>query len=364
MGKLTSNEVNGSGVDLNRNYGFHYGEDPGDTDQCRETYRGPTAFSEPETTAIKNLVENEKTIASAMNFHCYGNIWIHPYNFMKVRGEYPKNALKEIETFYKEFKFEVAKVSKAKYGNAIETVGYSTDGEGSDWMLGEHNIISFSPELGSFNEAAQTFILPKDLIYSVIEENYKVIKLFMKRNNFELEKLTTSINNRKEFNISFVNRGLANIFSPYITITSPNEDFLSGITEATIHNEEADNTVVQINKENYHADKSITIQLTKINRLKKFTLSLKVSDPKLLQTSISLSAEIFMANRDSISKFEAKFEYERYSTAFIINAATIALLVILTTMALIWWNRKSKTAIVVSKTAVNNVAKIESIDAA
>lgn len=37
----------------------------------------------------------------------------------------------------------------ANYGNAIEMVGYSTDGEGSDWMFGEREIIAFSPELGS-----------------------------------------------------------------------------------------------------------------------------------------------------------------------------------------------------------------------
>jgi len=30
-------------------------------------------------------------------------------------------------------------------------VNYTTDGEASDWMLGEKNIIAFSPELGSFN---------------------------------------------------------------------------------------------------------------------------------------------------------------------------------------------------------------------
>lgn len=33
-------------------------------------------------------------------------------------------------------------------------VNYATDGEASDWMLGERNIISFSVELGSFNDKA------------------------------------------------------------------------------------------------------------------------------------------------------------------------------------------------------------------
>ena len=42
----------------------------------------------------------------------------------------------------------------ALYGKAIEMVGYSTDGEGTDWMFGEKEIISFSPELGSLNSDA------------------------------------------------------------------------------------------------------------------------------------------------------------------------------------------------------------------
>ena len=57
--------------------------------------------------------------------------------------------------FYNNFGKEVKNVSKDnEYGNAIETVNYSTDGEASDWMLGEKNIISFSPELGSKNPKA------------------------------------------------------------------------------------------------------------------------------------------------------------------------------------------------------------------
>ncbi len=43
---------------------------------------------------------------------------------------------------------------KVKYGNAIEMVNYSTDGEASDYMMGEKRIIAFSPELGSFNPKA------------------------------------------------------------------------------------------------------------------------------------------------------------------------------------------------------------------
>ena len=305
-----------SGADLNRNYGYHYGETLDDTDKCSETYRGPASFSEPETQAIKSLIENEMTIASAMNFHCYGNIWIHPFNYMHEPHKYPINAYKNIINFYEEFKHEVAKVSAAKYGNAIETVDYPADGEASDWMLGEHMIVAFSPELGSFNPKAQTFFLPKDLIYEVIQENFKVVELFMRRNNFEIEDPRCGIDNHSEFFIKFTNRGLANIFSPTLVMRSPNADFLSGVKDVTVHNEDGEYIKIELENNQDVVSKGLAIKLPKINRLNAFNMSLKVADPALLKTSIVLNIDIIMADGTPISNFEIAFENERYDRMF------------------------------------------------
>lgn len=47
------------GVDLNRNYDFKFGIDNlgSSTDPCDEAFRGPFAFSEPETAAVRNFVD-------------------------------------------------------------------------------------------------------------------------------------------------------------------------------------------------------------------------------------------------------------------------------------------------------------------
>ena len=47
--KFCKDKVVDSGVDLNRNYGFHYGETLEDIEECSETFRGNMAFSEKET---------------------------------------------------------------------------------------------------------------------------------------------------------------------------------------------------------------------------------------------------------------------------------------------------------------------------
>ena len=48
------------GVDPNRNFGYHWGGYGASDDACKETYRGPHAFSEPETLAMKNFLLSEK----------------------------------------------------------------------------------------------------------------------------------------------------------------------------------------------------------------------------------------------------------------------------------------------------------------
>jgi carboxypeptidase T len=72
------------GVDLNRNYDFMFAStDKGSSgDPCAEDFRGPSAFSEPETQAIRNLVENRKDkLIMAFNFHAFGNLLIYPFNY-------------------------------------------------------------------------------------------------------------------------------------------------------------------------------------------------------------------------------------------------------------------------------------------
>jgi hypothetical protein len=56
--------------------------DEGSSDNvCQEDFRGPYAFSEPETSALRDFVEAHKdTLVVAFNFHAYGNLLIYPFN--------------------------------------------------------------------------------------------------------------------------------------------------------------------------------------------------------------------------------------------------------------------------------------------
>ncbi|KAF4724588.1 hypothetical protein FOZ63_021504, partial [Perkinsus olseni] len=65
-----------SGVDLNRNFGYKWS---GQYPKCSEEYAGEGPFSEPETQALKRMVE-ERDFKIALNFHSYGTMLTYPFN--------------------------------------------------------------------------------------------------------------------------------------------------------------------------------------------------------------------------------------------------------------------------------------------
>ena len=77
--KNRRNNGDGSyGVDLNRNFGvrFRKGKDP-----SANTYSGPYAFSEPETAAIKQFVDDHDNITVALDYHSQGNVFFPAHKF-------------------------------------------------------------------------------------------------------------------------------------------------------------------------------------------------------------------------------------------------------------------------------------------
>lgn len=66
------------GVDLNRNFDVHFKKS---TDTRSNVYGGPSAFSEPETQAIKQFVESHSNITTALDYHSQGNVFFPAHKF-------------------------------------------------------------------------------------------------------------------------------------------------------------------------------------------------------------------------------------------------------------------------------------------
>jgi hypothetical protein len=72
-----------AGVDINRNYGYKWGETEDThakkeltkmTECTTESFMGQAAFSEPETQAMRDfLTKNKDEINFVYNLHCAGN---------------------------------------------------------------------------------------------------------------------------------------------------------------------------------------------------------------------------------------------------------------------------------------------------
>nr|CAD2199713.1 unnamed protein product [Meloidogyne enterolobii] len=78
------------GVDLNRNFDFHFKESGSSDDPCSEIYQGKHAFSEPEARAVRDALLSNRyrgRIDGYITLHTYSQIWIHPYGHKRLEKE-------------------------------------------------------------------------------------------------------------------------------------------------------------------------------------------------------------------------------------------------------------------------------------
>ncbi len=152
------------GVDLNRNYGYKWGyDDVGSSPYpYDETYRGPVAFSEPETQAIRDFCI-EKNFRIAMNYHTYQNLLMYPWCY---RTEMTPDSTLDLE--YAKFFTRKNNYNSGTMGEVL----YNTNGDASDWEYGEQTskpkIHSFTSEIGGVNDGFWPF---PDRIIPLAEEN-------------------------------------------------------------------------------------------------------------------------------------------------------------------------------------------------
>ena len=109
---------------MNRNYDFHYSEnDSGsNSNNCAEDYRGIKAFSEPETLAIKEFLDDH-SIRIAYNYHSYGNLLITPFSYDNKENNNLKNNFPEFFDLYNEFHKEANFPTNDVMGNGLEAIG-------------------------------------------------------------------------------------------------------------------------------------------------------------------------------------------------------------------------------------------------
>jgi Zinc carboxypeptidase len=146
----------GDGVDPNRNFDNHWGYDNegSSPDQADETYRGPSAASEPETKAMQGLIDRIKPKFQS-NFHSFGQWLLYPQGWQI-------GTLDADNPLYVALGGTDANVAIPGFnvGQSADTL-YVTNGETTDYASSHAGTIAYTPELGEGVEGAG-FVFPDD----------------------------------------------------------------------------------------------------------------------------------------------------------------------------------------------------------
>ena len=97
------------GVDLNRNFSVGWTKS---NNPSSNVYGGPAPFSEPETKAIKEFVDNHPNITIALDYHSQGNVFFPAHKFnheAEIEGT-------DLNVLCANMNFEIEKVTGRRYG--------------------------------------------------------------------------------------------------------------------------------------------------------------------------------------------------------------------------------------------------------
>jgi murein tripeptide amidase MpaA len=137
------------GTDLNRNWSHQWGCCGGSSGSTSsQTYRGPSAFSAPETQRLRNFVNSRvvggvQQIKANIDFHTYSELVLWPYGYTTANTAGGMNA-DQANTFA-----TLGRNMAATNGYTPEQSSdlYIADGTSIDWMWGAHRIFAYTFEM-------------------------------------------------------------------------------------------------------------------------------------------------------------------------------------------------------------------------
>ena len=168
------------GVDLNRNYSYGWGTTGTSFTQTNETYCGTAAFSEPETQAMRWLVQNNKFV-TAFNAHTYAEDILFPIG--TTTAEFADH-----HDYFQEYTNKM--VTFNGYGAIKSSALYPASGDSDDYMykvdIGvgvKDTMFVHTPEVGTAFWQPQSQIVPTckemffpNLILAHLAGRYTLVK--------------------------------------------------------------------------------------------------------------------------------------------------------------------------------------------
>ncbi|PIQ26023.1 hypothetical protein COW36_02550 [bacterium (Candidatus Blackallbacteria) CG17_big_fil_post_rev_8_21_14_2_50_48_46] len=165
--------LNGSGIDINRNFDSHWNYEGlnvpsswkyGLTNPNTETYSGPRAASEPETQAVQNMYTRKKITAS-VDIHAYGEMFFWPLG-------YSDKPIPEVNLYKNMYNATFSKIGYS--GGTSLSLLYPTTGTTDDYGYVKHHAFSMGMEVGqsfrpSYSDVEQMWVQHRPMWLTVLD---------------------------------------------------------------------------------------------------------------------------------------------------------------------------------------------------
>jgi carboxypeptidase T len=165
------------GTDLNRNYSYRWGCCGGSSGTPSSlTFRGPSAFSAPETRVVRDFVASRvvggvQQIKAAMDFHTYSELVLWPFGHTTARTGTGMTAddNNALSTLGRQM------AATNRYTAEQSSALYITDGDLLDWLWGTYKIFAYTFEMYPTSSSAGGFYPPGSVINRETARNREAV---------------------------------------------------------------------------------------------------------------------------------------------------------------------------------------------
>ena len=159
------------GVDLNRNFDFAWSGLGSSSDGSSEIYHGESAFSEPESRAMRDFYESHPNVVGNVDLHSFGQLILGPFAHA-ASVEVPDQEL--IDRVGREMENAVIFTNFESYTYQHGWELYFASGIQADWAYASQNVYAYTYELRP-GHAYPGFRLPSDEIVPTVTESFSGI---------------------------------------------------------------------------------------------------------------------------------------------------------------------------------------------
>jgi carboxypeptidase T len=152
------------GTDLNRNFGYRWGGKGSSGNPFSTRFRGRTAFSAPETRAVRDfvasrVVDGRQQIRAAVSFHEYGRVVMWPY--AATMANIPADMTAQDHEALARIARRMATTSRYAAKQASDL--YLASGTTADYLYGRYRVFAFTVEMSAVDYPKDTAIRSETL---------------------------------------------------------------------------------------------------------------------------------------------------------------------------------------------------------